>query len=182
MKHFKKIPNQITLVRLLLVPVLWILAAMKLPTIFAIVFAIAGLTDWLDGYAARKLKQTSKFGIWFDSFADNIMSASAIFWIWMLVPTFLYENLIVIIILFALFLGSLGIGFLKYGKMVDYHLYSDKAAAVFLYVFIVHALLLEPNQIFLYITAIVLGLALFEEILVTITHDKMQKNKHSIFI
>ena len=41
-------------------------------------FAAAGLTDWLDGYLARKLGQTSAFGAFLDPVADKLMVAVAL--------------------------------------------------------------------------------------------------------
>ena len=38
-----------------------------------VVFTIAGLTDWLDGYLARRLQLTSKFGAFLDPVADKLM-------------------------------------------------------------------------------------------------------------
>jgi CDP-diacylglycerol--glycerol-3-phosphate 3-phosphatidyltransferase len=38
-----------------------------------VVFTIAGLTDWLDGYLARRLNLTSKFGAFLDPVADKLM-------------------------------------------------------------------------------------------------------------
>jgi len=64
--------------------------------------------------------------------------------------------------------------------MVQYHLYSDKAASVLLYIFCVHALLFEPNQILFYVTAMVLAICQAEEIAMTLTHKKMQKNRATI--
>lgn len=37
------------------------------------IFSIAGLTDWLDGYLARRLQLTSKFGAFLDPVADKLM-------------------------------------------------------------------------------------------------------------
>ena len=42
------------------------------------VFIIAALTDWLDGYLARYLKQTSSFGAFLDPVADKLMVAAAL--------------------------------------------------------------------------------------------------------
>jgi CDP-diacylglycerol--glycerol-3-phosphate 3-phosphatidyltransferase len=39
----------------------------------AVLFAIAGITDWFDGYLARKLNQTSRFGAFLDPVADKLM-------------------------------------------------------------------------------------------------------------
>ena len=44
----------------------------------AIVFALAAFTDWLDGYLARKLNQSTPFGAFLDPVADKLMVAIAI--------------------------------------------------------------------------------------------------------
>ena len=44
----------------------------------ALIFAAAGITDWLDGFLARHLKQTSDFGAFLDPVADKLMVAVAL--------------------------------------------------------------------------------------------------------
>jgi CDP-diacylglycerol--glycerol-3-phosphate 3-phosphatidyltransferase/cardiolipin synthase len=44
----------------------------------AAIFAVAGFTDWLDGYLARKLDQTSRFGAFLDPVADKVLVAVAL--------------------------------------------------------------------------------------------------------
>ncbi len=44
----------------------------------ALIFTIAGVTDWLDGYLARKWQQTSDFGAFLDPIADKLMVAVAL--------------------------------------------------------------------------------------------------------
>lgn len=44
----------------------------------ALLFALAGLTDWLDGYLARRLNQTSQFGAFLDPVADKLMVTTAL--------------------------------------------------------------------------------------------------------
>lgn len=76
-----QIPNTITVLRILLVPVFAV--AFVLPgdgwrlTAFA-VFTIAGLSDFLDGLAARALNQPSDFGRMLDPIADKILVGVAL--------------------------------------------------------------------------------------------------------
>ncbi len=44
----------------------------------AVIFALAGITDWLDGYMARKLDQSTPFGAFLDPVADKLMVAIAL--------------------------------------------------------------------------------------------------------
>ncbi|AGA33050.1 CDP-diacylglycerol--glycerol-3-phosphate 3-phosphatidyltransferase [Thioalkalivibrio nitratireducens DSM 14787] len=44
----------------------------------ALIFAVAGLTDWLDGYLARRLEVTSRFGAFLDPVADKLIVAAAL--------------------------------------------------------------------------------------------------------
>src|ERR1700754_3270556 len=75
------LPNALTILRILLVPVF--VVAFVLPgdaariTAFA-VFALAGVSDWLDGFAARKLKAGSDFGRMLDPIADKVLVAVAL--------------------------------------------------------------------------------------------------------
>ena len=75
------LPNLLTILRVLLIPVfvgLFYFPSTKSNMIAALVFVIAALTDMLDGYLARKLKQTTKFGAFLDPVADKIMVCTAL--------------------------------------------------------------------------------------------------------
>jgi len=66
-------PNQMTLVRVCLTPVMaWFLATHNY-TLGIIIFVIAALTDALDGAMARTRNQITKFGMLFDPFADKFL-------------------------------------------------------------------------------------------------------------
>ena len=72
------IPNQLTLLRLLLIPVF--IGVFYLPyshsNLFACaIFILAAVTDILDGYFARKLNQISSLGVFLDPVADKLMVA-----------------------------------------------------------------------------------------------------------
>ena len=75
------LPNALTLIRILLVPVLVVALTVETPggsTIAAIVFVIAALTDGLDGYIARSRQSVTTFGKVMDPVADKLMIAAAL--------------------------------------------------------------------------------------------------------
>ena len=76
------IPTWLTLLRIVLIPVL--VAVFYLPYQWAnfaavFVFVLAALTDWLDGWIARRYNQFSAFGAFLDPVADKLMVAVALF-------------------------------------------------------------------------------------------------------
>jgi cardiolipin synthase (CMP-forming) len=80
------IPNLITWFRILLIPLVvavfyapgsWLTLQEK-NLAATIIFAVAAVTDWLDGYLARSLNQTSAFGAFLDPVADKLMVAAAL--------------------------------------------------------------------------------------------------------
>jgi len=80
------IPNTLTWARIILIPVfvgIYYLPEGMLPladkNLFAtVIFVIAAVTDWFDGFLARKLGQTSAFGAFLDPVADKLMVAAAL--------------------------------------------------------------------------------------------------------
>ena len=75
------IPNAFTLFRILLVPVLVVVFYLPYSwtgTAAAIIFTTAAITDWIDGYLARKLNQSTPFGAFLDPVADKLMVAVAL--------------------------------------------------------------------------------------------------------
>jgi CDP-diacylglycerol--glycerol-3-phosphate 3-phosphatidyltransferase len=76
------LPNALTLFRILLVPLMVI--AFYLPyrgmnVVAAAMFVAGALTDWLDGYLARRFGQTSAFGAFLDPVADKLAVVVALF-------------------------------------------------------------------------------------------------------
>ncbi len=71
------LPNKLTLLRVLLIPVCLVLWALKQPVFSAAVFALAALTDFLDGYIARKKNIITVFGKFADPVADKILVLTA---------------------------------------------------------------------------------------------------------
>jgi len=74
-------PNLLTLLRIILIPVFilaYYLPYSWAPLLATVLFVLAALTDWLDGYLARRLNQMSAFGAFLDPVADKLMVVSAL--------------------------------------------------------------------------------------------------------
>jgi CDP-diacylglycerol--glycerol-3-phosphate 3-phosphatidyltransferase len=75
------LPNSLTYGRIALIPLLVVVYSLPVPwagPAAAILFGLAGITDWLDGYLARRLGQESPFGAFLDPVADKLIVAVAL--------------------------------------------------------------------------------------------------------
>lgn len=80
------IPNTLTWARIVLIPVFVglfylpesIMAVQTKNLVATVIFVVAAVTDWFDGYLARALGQTSAFGAFLDPVADKLMVAAAL--------------------------------------------------------------------------------------------------------
>ena len=75
------IPNVLTLMRVALIPVFILLFCLPFSWSYwaaSAIFAFASFTDWLDGYLARRLNQSTPFGAFLDPVADKLLVAVAL--------------------------------------------------------------------------------------------------------
>jgi cardiolipin synthase len=113
------IPNLVSILRLGAVPIfVWLLIGEERPLAAAILLAILGATDWVDGWVARTFNQESELGKVLDPTADRIMFLVAVFTmmidgsvsLWFGLLTLIREGRVAIA---ALILGALGARALK---------------------------------------------------------------------
>ena len=71
------IPNLLTFLRMALIPVFASLLFYEYSTLALIVFVIAGVTDGIDGFVARRFKQESELGTIIDPIADKLLMTTA---------------------------------------------------------------------------------------------------------
>jgi CDP-diacylglycerol--glycerol-3-phosphate 3-phosphatidyltransferase/cardiolipin synthase len=80
------LPNLLTWLRIVLIPLFvgifyfdksWV-SVPNQNLVATVIFTAAAITDWLDGWLARKLNQTSAFGAFLDPVADKLMVAAAL--------------------------------------------------------------------------------------------------------
>ena len=75
------IPNSLTMMRIALIPILVVVFYVpfeKHLLVAAAIFGLAAITDWFDGYLARKLGQMTAFGAFLDPVADKLMVSVAL--------------------------------------------------------------------------------------------------------
>lgn len=119
------VPNAVTLVRLLCVPVfLWLLFGAHRQSAAAILLAVLGATDWVDGFVARRFHQVSTVGKVLDPAADRILVGAGVIAVivhgavpvWFGVATLAREVLVAGTVLVLAALGARRIDVLWIGK------------------------------------------------------------------
>ena len=121
------IPNVLTMIRMILIPVFVVLFFNNLKMAALAVFCAASFTDFLDGYLARKLNQITDFGKLFDPLADKLMVLTA-----MICQTFWGPLPLVAVLIVALkeLVMVFGGMFMLSRNVVVYSNYYGKAAQV----------------------------------------------------
>ncbi|MBU5427339.1 CDP-diacylglycerol--glycerol-3-phosphate 3-phosphatidyltransferase [Tissierella pigra] len=137
------IPNMITILRILLIPVYlyFFYSSLRENILLAgIIFIIAGISDVLDGYIARKYNLTSKLGIVLDPIADKLMTFTILISFttkgiippWILIAIGIKEIAMILggAILY-LFKGKQVMPSNKYGKVATLSFYAATLSVVF---------------------------------------------------
>lgn len=73
--------NQLTLLRIFLIPLFVVVFYLPFSWAYivsSLIFSVAAITDWADGYVARKYNQSTPFGAFLDPVADKLMVAIAL--------------------------------------------------------------------------------------------------------
>lgn len=134
---FKHVPNILTIIRFLLIPIIVIFAFQDDYIATIIVLTISGLTDVLDGYIARKFNFISDFGKLMDPLADKLTQVA-------LLATLTIQKIIPIWIIFVVivkeFLMVSGASFLYGKELVVSSKWYGKLTTVLFYVAIVCSL------------------------------------------
>ena len=119
------VPNLVTMVRLACIPLyVWLLFGADRQTPAAVLLAVLGATDWVDGYVARRFHQVSTLGKVLDPVADRILVVTAVLTImvqgavpiWFGVATLLREVVVSGAVLLLASLGAARIDVLWVGK------------------------------------------------------------------
>ncbi len=140
----KYIPNILTIIRFLLIPVIIFFIFSGNYILAFVFFTISGLTDIADGFIARKFNLISNFGKLMDPLADKLTQIGTL-------ASLVFMNIIpiwiLLIVLLKEFIMICGASFL-YGKdVVVYSKWYGKLATVLFYIAIVISLLLKQFEL-----------------------------------
>jgi CDP-diacylglycerol--glycerol-3-phosphate 3-phosphatidyltransferase len=72
------LPNRLCILRILFIPLIIVFIEKGLFYVAFVLFILAGITDGLDGFVARKFKLTSKLGLYLDPIADKLLVSSVL--------------------------------------------------------------------------------------------------------
>lgn len=174
--------NAISLYRLMAAPVLVVLIFAGNVDLFKWLLAVSFFTDMIDGYLARKLRVASIFGSRLDSIADDMTVAAGIIGMAVLKTDFLYDHIIIFIILLSLFALQLSFSLIKYKKTSSFHTYLAKTAALFQGVFLILMFFLpQPLYFLFYTAAIITALELIEEIILVLILPKWETDVKGLY-
>ncbi|MBV9774075.1 MAG: CDP-alcohol phosphatidyltransferase family protein [Gemmatimonadetes bacterium] len=179
----RSVPNQLSAFRLLMVPVLWVVAAFRLPVVLGVGWALAAATDVLDGYLARRSGTTTRFGSGLDSLADHLLTLSGFAWLLLFRRAFFREQLVPLLVWGALGLTVLAVSWLRFRRFADLHLYSTKAAALLGSLFAISLLVLGTYRAPVF--HVVIGVCFFaalEALAVLLTRSRVDEHVGSIFL
>jgi phosphatidylglycerophosphate synthase len=179
--QFKKLPNQITLFRLLALPFLYYYAYSQKIYIFTILFLAAGISDTLDGIVARKFNMCSLFGSNFDQMVDDAIIASGIIFLFFLKRSIYNQNIVLLLILIILFIINRIIINLKFDWKVRLHTYAGKILERSYYVLLTLVLFLKNYKSFFYLLMLIAYYCVIEEIFIYLKFDTLDIKIKSFF-
>jgi len=177
------VPNILSLARLVVfLPILWVLAICSEAAWLGVVLAAALATDALDGFWARRFKQVTELGARLDSIADNSLMLSSIIWLLWLRPEVLHDrNGVVLFTAIVMWAIAIAIGWLRFRRFANLHLYSDKVAAIVGGVFLIGSFVSGFHQWLYFLAAGASIVANLEGALLLLTRDQVDEHMGSLF-
>ncbi len=133
-QDFYKLPNLISSIRILIVPLMFYFAFQKMETWFLATLLFSGFTDVLDGFLARKLKQITTLGSHLDSWGDFAIYSTMAICAWIIWPDIVKQEILYFALILFSFLLPVWVGLIKYGRLTSYHIWSVKLAVFAIFV------------------------------------------------
>jgi phosphatidylglycerophosphate synthase len=156
--------NAVTLSRgLLILPIFGLLWARQ-PTAALGLYILAALTDVVDGWLARRLKQASQFGAQLDAVVDNLFSLAILGFLALAYPGLVTRQWLAAAVLFGGPILYLGVSWLMTQRLMMFHVWSAKAGA-FLLFSLWPAIAVTGWTGWLWLSALVVGASRLEQVI-----------------
>lgn len=179
--RIQSLPNLLCYARLALVPAVLALALLGLTFWTGIALLAGGLTDVLDGAIARRWKAVTPYGSRLDSIADTLMEISAGAAFIILRPDIFTAHQLILGAWIAIEVAWTVLGWIKFRRIANLHLYLTKGGGVFAYSFIVYTFVFGYSEAFFYAAAGVLIAASLECLLMVMFAGSVDEHMKSIY-
>lgn len=173
--------NALTLLRIVLVAAMYPVSWRGDLLLFAVLFPLAGLTDAVDGWIARRFRMESEFGSRFDSVADYGYYYSVPLWFWWLFPDVVRSWWPWIAVPVSLFLAGEIVKIARGRGVAALHLYSSKAAGVVLVVYLTWVLWGNPPGAAFHAVWIILTVSAGEELAASLLPVPLRRDAGSLY-
>jgi CDP-diacylglycerol---glycerol-3-phosphate 3-phosphatidyltransferase len=169
------VPNTLSILRILMAPILVLLAWRGANTAFLICFTLSLLSDIADGQIARRFGQTTELGAKLDSWGDVLTYIALLPGLFWLQPRFVSDAAVAIGVVVASYLIPIGVGFAKYHQLTSYHtrLATVSAYALGASVLIVFA---AGSAVAFHVAALIVLVSQIEELAITAILPSWQAN------
>ena len=172
----KNIPNILTIIRMILVPIFPIVffsSSVNAHLIATIIYVVAGLTDFLDGFIARKYNLISKVGTVLDPLADKLMLLMVLFCLYLdnTLPVWIF--IFILVKESFMILSGVYMYFKKESLVIPSNYYGKTATMLFFIALPI--MILVPESI---VSFILIGIAIFVKVAALVTYTLHYINHH----
>lgn len=174
------LPNALSVFRFFGSPLLFVFDPQGQQTALLTWFALLGLSDFLDGWLARRWRQTSERGAMLDGVADLVFYPCAALLLYQLFPAVVLDNLGFI----ALAIGMLGlmlaVSWFKCDRLILLHTHLNRTAAVGVVIVVFASFTIDTSWL-LRGTALLYTLGFIEGIAIFLRHGAVPADTRSLF-
>lgn len=174
------VPNGLSISRIILLPVLYVLALRGMELAFVIAYAVVGATDYFDGLVARRFNKRTTLGKALDSIADLPFYVSSAYFLARLYPEYLAPNRLLLIVFFSLLGASFVVSAVKCKKPIMMHTFLLKLNGVLVY-FCVIASYFFDTTLFIAGILFIYYVGFCEEILIFIKYGEVDPDTPTIY-
>lgn len=171
------IPNMISIIRILLA--LSLIFIKPFSILFYVCYVFGGISDFLDGFIARKFRLESEFGALLDSIADFIFIIIILI-VYLFYFTWSQWMITWVGVIVSVRLLSLLIGWIRYKTVCTLHTLLNKLSGLVLFIFPLFYLIIPFNVLFT-LVCIVCLISASEELLINSTSHYLNRNIKSYF-